>query len=357
MTPDLSFLPSPTIDLPKLSKPIFTPGNTGPEIGLAVESMKRHMTDEGWQIFAGLEYAGYKLHGYGIGQSLTDVSKIIFQEQPRVVILQDKREWDVEPGNFREPLARFHNVGALKERSDIFKVTILKDSHQRGLYHRESAYEIGCHAWIIYYHPKIVSHLAPWVRPEHLIRTYHSVEPSLCVSSYGRLSTKFDITILSGALGGAYPLRTRLVKEVLTRGRSQIPGCHYIQHPGYNRHQCRTPYFLSELNRAKVAICTASKYNYLLRKIIEAVACGCIPITNLPEWEVVPEIDKALVRIKSDITIPELASIIDALYKTYDVAYRSYYADKAKVFYDWRAVGARLVKDTHNMMENYNALS
>jgi hypothetical protein len=57
-------------------------------------------------------------------------------------------------------------------------------------------------------------------------------------------------------------------------------------------------------------VATASSYHFALRKIIESVACGCTPVTNLPAYDVLPEIDPVLVRIDDDATEAQIGEAI-----------------------------------------------
>lgn len=316
-------------------------------IGLAVESMRRHTTDEGFQLFIGLESAGYYLHGYGFPDKQTDVASIVAGCSPGAVVLQDKREWlGLTAGGPRrfDNRETFTNVEALAKRLDIFKLTILKDSHNKPEFHRQSAKEIGCHAWVVYYHPRIVSHLAPYVRLEHLVRTYHSLDSEIVPPFRGgKLGC-----VLSGSVSNAYPLRMRLFAEC-----AEIPSCKVIRHPGYHAKGCDTPQYLYKLSKFKVAICTSSRFGYALRKIVEAIACGCTVVTDLPSDEVLPHIDTGLVRVPSTISTKELATVVSNLYETWDPD-RAYYLSKlAKQWYDYRAVGKRLVDDIEKLRMSY----
>lgn len=318
------------------------------KVCLAVESMRRHMTDEGWQIMEGLSHNGYRLVGHGLDFGQVDVPTILQSLHPTILVLQDKREWDFAPGDFRDPNAAFTRYQELAGVDNIFKVTVLKDSHQRPEYHRQSAEEIGCHAWIIYYHPKIVQHLATYVRPEHLIRTYHSINPDhMPITNH----TTFRYgCILSGAISGAYPFRTRLVREKHT-----LPMVDYLPHPGYHRNGCQTPQFLERLYQYKVAICTSSIYGYALRKIIEATACGCVVVTDLPSDEVLPEIDGNLVRVSPNIEAKELGDLLTSLYRNYSPDLQRSYAEKALLWYNYKEVGKRLASDIETLRVNYDA--
>ncbi len=68
----------------------------GERIMLAMKSFSRHMTDEGWQLQCGLRKAGYRQVGHGYDYSETRVPEILGALNPSVVIVQDKREWDIE---------------------------------------------------------------------------------------------------------------------------------------------------------------------------------------------------------------------------------------------------------------------
>ncbi len=348
-------LPSPS--LPQLPAPPYT-GTTGdPKVGLAVKSMQHHTSDEGWVLFAGLEAAGYDLAGANMltryaelgrlqgFQNLTDVRAILEMRNPGTVVLQDKREYEgrtAGPGFDRKET--FTNVGALKDRNDIWKVTVLKDAHQYPEYHRNSAEEIGCHAWITYYHPTIVHHLAPWTRTQHLIRTYHTVDAGL-VPNY--TSDERHFCLISGArLPKVYPLRERLWLSELNIGR--------LAHPGYGRQRCFTPDYLRTLSRYKVAICTSSIYGYAIRKIVEATACGCMVVTDLPIDDVLPGIDANLVRISTDLPIPEIKVLLERLAKEYEPRRQKQFAEIAMAGYDYRVEGRRLAAAIEKLRREYN---
>lgn len=324
---------------PELPRPPYDqPGRGGTAVALAVESMARHMTDEGWQVMQALQHAGWRLEGHRIGDSLTHVPDIL-QRHPEVlaVLLQDKREWDTRPADFREKEARFTGCEELARRPGLFKLTILKDAHARPLYHRQAAEEIGCHAWVVYYHQRIVKHLAPYVRERDLVRTWHTIDAGQVPSFLpGDERGSF---LMSGAVSGAYPLRRRIASGW---GVFRGLGGSMMQHPGYHRDGCATPAYLQELGRWKVAICTSSMYGYALRKIIEATACGCRVITDLPTDEVLPGIDGNLIRVRPDIPIPMLRHVIEEAEATYDDVQQWSFARIAAHRYDYRTEGLRL---------------
>jgi hypothetical protein len=293
------------------------------------------MTDEGWQIFAGLESTGYHLYGFELPNPERNVLRIL-GHNPGVVVVQDKREWDPGPHDFREQRARFMNVHCLAERSDVFKVTIVKDAQQNPGYHAASAREMGCHAWIVYYHFDRVVGLAPYLRRQHLIRTHHTVDKDV-VPDY--TPNRLYGCLLSGAISSAYPLRERL-----QRYSGILPNTISLRHPGYHRNGCATPGFLQYLTNFKVAICTASKYDYALRKIMEATAAGCVVITNLSEEDYLPEIDPNLIRIPSSSSVPFVADLIRRLVSEYDPVRQAYFAETCRRWYDFREEGKRLAE-------------
>jgi len=337
----------PLVQYPELAAPIYCQPyqDKGCRIAMAVESMKRHTTDEGWQIMAGLQANGYTLAGYNLSLPETDSLKILGY-CPTTLVVQDKREWDVKPKDFREKRAKFTNIESLASQPTIFKMTILKDSHNNQPYHAESAREIGCNGWIIYYHPTIVKQMAPYIRLQHCIRTYHTLDAE-AVPTFNRDRRG---ALLSGACSGAYPLRRTLINHV-----NSLPSVDYLQHPGYHMGGCCTPSFLHRLNKYKVAICTCSILGYSLRKIMEATACGCRVITNLPSDEILPQIDDNLIRVPSDISPANLSTILQESYSTYDEDKQRHYAQLAKSYYDYRVMGKRLAHDIEHLRCTYTA--
>ncbi len=251
---------------------------------LAVPSMERHMSDEGWQLALALRDGGdYVLHGHNLGGG-TDVGRLLRECPPSVCMVQDQHEWD--QGHLAVPAERFHNAPALADYPNVFKITVVKDTHRQSESAKRNSLSIGCNAWIIYYNTDIVLRTLSWLRPQHVIRTWHTINASIVPEFSAKNRSP---CILSGAVGGAYPLRTRIAN-------SNLRNVDYVQHPGYHNTGSNTPGYLRQLSGYKVAICTASKFGYALRKIAEATACGCRVITDLPSDEVMPEIDGNLTR-------------------------------------------------------------
>lgn len=316
---------------------IFREGRLGRRVFLALHNFISHMSDEGWQLQLGLDQAGYELWGPKFSNDVADVGKIIDTTRPLTVIMQDKREWDPARAGCFDKAAAFHNYERLAGCPDVFRVTISKDSHHDPVYHHQAHHEIGTHAWIHYYHPAVVKHLAPWIRPADMIRTWHSVDRAVVppYSPDNRLPAVF-----SGALGKAfYPLRERIVTAA-----SELPELTCLPHPGYNDHGHRTPTFLETISHYKVLVATTSIFGYALRKLIEGTACGCVVVTDLPAADKLPEIDGNLVRVPHDIGVPELREVIRQAAADYDPERQRWYAGMAKGFYDYRRLGCRLAR-------------
>lgn len=318
-------------------------------IGLAVESMKRHMTNEGWEIFDGLKRNGWQLSGYGI-DARVNVREIEAEFSPSTILLQDKREWEgLTAGGFKGQFPeRFTDVESLKSKPNVFKLTILKDAQGRLDYHRHSADEIDAHAWVVYYHPKVVKHLSPFVREEHLVRTYHTIDAASVpdFKTSGR-----DNCLLSGAVSNAYPLRRRLWRD------ARQFGWHVLNHPGYHRNGSLTPIYLAGLNKYKVAVCTSSVFGYALRKIIEATACGCKVITDLPVDEVLPEIDGNLIRVDMGNSNREIASLVKDACAKWDVGEQVQWASTAKLRYSHTFETRRLSAEIESLRLVYKGAS
>lgn len=332
----------PASDVIELTQPEYLPVKTraGDNIALAVETMQRHMTDEGWQIMEGLGQAGYRLCGTGLELEEMDVTKIVMNHRPKTLVIQDRREW------LRKGETSFVNSEGLQEKRTIFKVTILKDAHHDIQTNRHWCWQVGIHAWIVYYNPKIVNRLAPYTRQQHLIRTYHTVRKEhLPAFKPARLRRT---AMLSGAVSNAYPWR-----QYLTDCKSLEAT--KFKHPGYhlNGKCCATPEYLQTLNNFKVSICTASMYGYALRKIIESVACGCLVITDLPYDEQLPLIEPSIVRVRPGTPVEVVNDLIHKLSVGYSEDRQRVQAREAAAFYDHVGMTARLAQDIETLRRNY----
>lgn len=333
----------------------FPPEKDWRGVGLAVEDMDRDVTDEGMQLFRGLESNGYTLYGYNLHKQLdkrkfneTHIPTILQHAKPTTLILQDHREWDTQVIRHRSPHFAFTGLDELGNSNTTFKLTILKDAHQRPHYHRQCADVMGCHAWITYYHPTVVSYLASYVRPQHLIRTYHTID-SRRIAPYttnGRSGC-----VISGAVTGHYPLRTRI-----TANAYALPYTTKLPHPGYGNKGCQTYNYIKQLSRFKVSICTSSVYGYALRKIIESTAAGCVVVTDLSPEDKLPYIDDNLVRIHPEIPIQQLNKLLQDLLASYDGERQEQLSNLCRTHYNYPVVCNKLTKDIETLRSNYHAV-
>ena len=313
---------------------------------LGLECFARHMTDEGHQLQEGLAHAGYQTWGPHFENGEADVNKILAATNPGIVIMQDKREWDATNGACLDHTAGFRNSELLQCDPSIFKLTICKDAHTDSVYHRRASMEIGCHAWIAYYHPDIVHHLAPYTRREHIVRTWHSLNPDH-VAPFLPASQR-DGCIITGATSDLYPLRQRITQH------ARELGIFSQRHPGYHARGSHTRVFLNLLNTFKVSVCTASKLGYSLRKLIESTAAGCVVITDLPPDDPLPAIDGNLIRISPDASLDEIAEVVEKAVRGYDEARQREYAERAIQFYDYRVRGSSLAAEIENLRRGYD---
>ena len=301
---------------------------------LANVDYRFHMTSEGHELQCGLEHAGWTLAGQGFGDGSRDTPYLLERWKPDVVLVQDKRDWDPAMGAFRRDL-EFFRLGELAKCSDIFRLAVIKDAGSVVDYHRGFAEQIQADALVTYYHDWSVVAAAPWMQAYPLIRTYHSVDADLI----GRLNLaeRRSRAVVSGALNAkVYPLRESVVRH------ADELGCAVIRHPGYANSGHRTPEYLRTLAGYRVSVATASKYGFALRKVIEAVAVGATPITDLPVEDRLPVIDDALFRVPANATLADIRAAIDIADSEWDLEERLEFARRACDFYDYRAIGRRL---------------
>jgi hypothetical protein len=334
-------LPAPRLDRARsASRPV--------NAMLAYEPFARHMTDEGHQMQQGLALAGYQLYGPGfLNRGSNDAGYVSYVSQCGTMIVQDQREWDSSRIGCFDKGRDFTGLPAVAERPDIFRVAVHKDAHQDPQYHKRSHETIQPHAWVHYYHPKIVKLLAPWMRERHMIRTWHTVDPG----AVPEFSTTRPVScVLSGSLSSYYPLRARLAQAA---NRGQLGDVLLVRHPGYGSRGSKTPAYLELLSTAKVAICTASALGYTLRKVVEATACGCRVISNIAVDDPYPHVDQNITRVPSDITVPDMRDVIELEVAAYDPRQQAQFAAVARTWYDYRTVGEHLAARITEARGNY----
>jgi hypothetical protein len=309
---------------------------------LGVESVRRHVTDEAHVLQLGLKEAGWTLCGHKLDVDEVSVPKLLAQFNPTVVILVDRREWDIRPnsqptpGNWRDPAARFTDWQVLKERPDILRLSVIKDN-QNPAWHQQLDNDAGLDGWISYYHQDAVLARAPWITHDRLIRTWHSVDSQLVPP----FSADRKGCLLSGFVGKScariYPLRIELFKRY-----QELPETDILEHPGYGEVGCRSTEFLNTLSKDKVAICTASTRDFLLRKVVEASACGCAVVTNLSDRDRPVGIENNLIRVSPNAWFDEVARAVRIALDNWDVEKQFNIVEKVKREYDWRIQGQRL---------------
>lgn len=300
---------------------------------LGLKDYEKHMTDEGHQLQVGLIENGYEVWGKGFENDCTDVAEIIERTHPDIVVVIDKREWDATmPGAF-DKSAAFTNIDALRNRSDICKITICKDAASLYKYQQAWSVELGADGYICYYSHQSVLDKADWIAPWQFIRTRHSVDAARVPKIVGNRGG----TLVSGARSSyVYPLRETCIRW------SDYLGVNVRNHPGYHNCGSCTPHFLDALVTWKVHICCASRYGFSLRKIIESVACGCTVITDLPAHDKLPEIDDALIRVETGILPDELRRIIRKAEREWNLQTAREWSEKCLAYYDYHVMGKRL---------------
>lgn len=300
---------------------------------LGLKDYENHMTDEGHQLQSGLALAGFELWGRGFENDETDCRAILEQTNPDVVVMIDRREWDPKMRGAFDKNAEYKNVEYLAAQANVCRITVCKDAASILDYQRNWARQFRADGFICYYHPECVMREATWVRPDQIIRTYHSIDSH----RVGPLSADRGRALVSGARNPAvYPLR-----ETCIRYRDPLQLA-YMRHPGYHNCGSCTPHYLDALRSWKVHVCCASRYGFALRKIIESVACGCTVITDLPALDVLPEIDSALIRVKSGIDVASLQKLILQAAREWSLERAVHWSEKAKAWYDWRLMGLQL---------------
>lgn len=319
------------------------------KVVLANIDYRRHMTDEGEQLQAGLAAAGWWLAGYGYhGErklDSTNVREILRTLNPDVVLVQDKRDWDpANPGCFNR-MVGFLNIESLAAVDRKYAVIgVLKDAgnHNQHMvqYQNQSAHEIRADALVVYWSLDSVRKFSPWASEYSLIRTYHTVDACLCdailpLHAIGKRSRRRGL--VSGANNpDVYPIRA------MARKHARYLSIDDLKFPGYGNHGCKTPEYLFDLSGYKVHVATASIYGAALRKIIESVAMGTKVVTDLPQSDPLPYIDEALVRIPQSCTVRELKDAIDRAEAEWNPESAEFFAERARAWYDYRAAGVRL---------------
>lgn len=295
-------------------------------IVLANSDYRNHMTNEGDQLQEGLRLSGWKLCGYGY-DGMTDVRKILNKYYPEDVFVQDVRDWHRDsPGCFDSRVS-YTNYECLK-----YSIGVAKDCGSVIDFQREMFERMHVTTLVHYYHYDSIIRYMPFLKDYKLVRTYHTVDRDRVPEVKDRRKK----CIVSGAVSNVYPLRQRVIDH------NDELNFDILSHPGYGNGGTHTDEYLKILSGYRVSICTSSIYGFALRKIIESIACGCTVITDLPEYDVLPGIDKYLVRIDPSIQLKYLKELVDREYRRWDIERAREVAAMCKERYDYRVQGAML---------------
>lgn len=309
-------------------------------IVLANASYRSHSTDEGDQLQSGLANAGWRLCGPYYDDFNGSVKDIVEAYDPKIVFVQDFRDWDKgSKGSFGRADLHFHDIDYLRRRPEIIKVCVVKDAGTATDYQREMCDRVGANIVVHYYHQDSILPLSPWLRLYKLVRTYHTVDSSFVRSI--EWPAERGVAVVTGACSQkVYPLRHYLFHNAAALGIVAH------KHPGYGNRKCWTPEYLEMLATYRVHLATCSAYKFSLRKLMESVAMGCIPVTNLPIYDCLPEIDGAMVRI--DDRLPgeyNFKRMIRRLAMDWDERKARHWQERCLAYYDYRAAGKRLSSD------------
>ena len=301
-----------------------------------------HTTSEGNELQLGLEYSGaFILTGRGYGDECRDVPTLIERYSPKAIVISDPRDWyRGSGGSFGRRDLHFERHECLRDHPEIFKCVVMKDAGTAVDFQSSFAQTITADALITYYHDKAVLPLSPWADAYKRIRIRHSIDADLVRRI--DMSKPRRRSVVTGAVSNTYPLRK------LVFANAPLIGVVSRRHPGYGASKCHTPDYLQMLAGFKTHVATCSSYNFALRKIIESVVVGCTPITNLPSWDVLPEIDDALVRIPTNSSVAEVRAAVDKAESQWNLEERMKWAKLAVDYYGYRSCGMRLAKDISN---------
>ena len=316
---------------------------------LAITTADRHMDNGRALVRRGFEAAGWMAACHAAsppGMDCVDVAEIISWAQPRIVVAYPRYEWDSREWNGGRPHPtepvlpeyRFHGFEALLAREDITRVAILHDARSVMEEQRRWLADFQPHLVLGWYHERAVLPFWPEVAPEQYERTYHSIDAER-VPRF--TAERRRVCLISGAENHhVYPLRTMAMAAA--RAGRLGPEVDAMPHPSYAHSGTSSDAYLQTMARYKVAVCTASAYQFALRKLFEATAAGCKVITDLANWDALPEIDGNLVRVAPDLTEHDLGEVIHHAAAHWDVDEQRHYAERACARYDYRVECARV---------------
>jgi hypothetical protein len=308
-----------------------------------LEPFARHMDGLCWLLMRGLALAGWQVvgHGFPAPGDTTDVIGAVVRFAPRCVLFWTGPEWGTSRPEHRALGVTDAHVfrGWERLKSDhprILRGTFIVDAGSNREAQRDWHIRLRPHVYLSPYHPTSVVRLNAHILREQIIRYHHPIEPEQLPA----VEPRDGRCVISGATGTCYPLRCA-AKVAAHRG-ALGHGITVIEHPGYHDHGNASVDYARTLALSRVALATSSVYGFALRKHIEATAVGCRVVTDLPEFDRLPEIDENLVRVRRDVPMPRLAQLILQLADSWQLEVQRVRATQARAFYDYRAVGARI---------------
>ncbi|MFH1739540.1 MAG: hypothetical protein ABIH23_11080, partial [bacterium] len=326
-----------------MAPPKASCANTPPKGCMFVlESFRRHMDNGRWLFQLGMETQGYLSVGGGVpppGVDSVDVSQIMDRHHPNIVIFWPRYEWDPQEWGGTEVLDEhcFRNWECLAEMPEVLRVVVFHDAGSARRQQRRWHEALRPHLYLTWYHPQSVVALAPHIREDQILRTYHVIDRDFAP----RIMERDGVAVVSGAyVPDIYPLRTRAA--LAAQNGSLGPGIGLLSHPGYSQTGSTSNAYMTTLSRYRVALCTASSYRFALRKIFEATVAGCRVVTDLPDYDFLQGIDGNLVRIPQDTDVSTLREIFQREADEWNLERQKYYASEASRFYDWRVVSEQL---------------
>src|ERR1700735_4435540 len=90
-------------------KYISKESNNSCKIAFAVENMRQHMSQEGWEVMLSLQANGWLLAGKNCPINCTDIKAVVEEYKPSTVLMQDCREWSPDSGCCKDPTYAFTN--------------------------------------------------------------------------------------------------------------------------------------------------------------------------------------------------------------------------------------------------------
>ena len=303
-----------------------------------------HTSSEGAQGQDGLREAGWIVTyaGKAKGGHVQDVPAALAEHDPDIVLVSDPRDFTPGVGAF-VTWAEWRNVEALRDHRAL-KLVVLKDAGTAIDFQRRFAERIGADALVTYYNrPAVCAASGGWAAEYPLVRTHHTVdalEVWAAWNDWEDCGARPVAAFISGALNrDVYPLRERLWNE---------PWLDRLKHPGYNNRVRATPVYLDHLACYRVSVCTASRFNFELRKIVESLAMGCAVVTNwewpdpTPEGETLPIWWNDIIHVRSDEPTDTIRDIVAEAVAQWNLADAIDRAGRMCARYDYRVEGRRL---------------